>query len=104
MFSCLAVYVGEKIVFLLRDKPHGAADNGVWLATTEEHHESLRREFPGMRSIALLGKPVTGWQVLPADSADFERDALRACELILARDPRIGKLPKRRRQQAKNHP
>ena len=63
----------------------------VWLATTEEHHQSLRREFPNMRSIQVFGKAVTGWQVLPADAPDFEEAALRACELIAARDPRIGK-------------
>jgi hypothetical protein len=51
----------------------------VWLATTEEHHQSLRREFPNMRSIQVLGKKVTGWQVLPADAKDFEEAALRAC-------------------------
>ena len=33
MFSCLAVYVEDKIVFCLRDKPASPADNGVWLAT-----------------------------------------------------------------------
>jgi hypothetical protein len=98
MFGCLAVYVGEKIVLILRDRPKKKADNGVWLATTQEHHESLRREFPSMRSIRLLGKKVTGWQVLPADAADFEEAALRACELILAKDPRIGKVPKSRRR------
>jgi len=96
MFGCLAVYVEDKIVLVLRDKRDQAADNGVWLATTEEHHQSLRREFPNMRSIQLLGKQVTGWQVLPADSPDFEA-ALRACELIVARDPRIGKVPGTRR-------
>jgi len=32
--------------------------NGVWLATTEEHHESLRREFRNMRSIQVLGEKV----------------------------------------------
>jgi len=32
MFGCLAVYVKDKIVLILRDKP--TADNGVWLATT----------------------------------------------------------------------
>jgi hypothetical protein len=90
MFGCLAVYVGEKIVLILRDKPARPADNGVWLATTKEHHQSLRREFPNMRSIQLLGKKVTGWQVLPADARDFEEAALRACELILNGDPRIG--------------
>ncbi|HUJ30509.1 MAG TPA: hypothetical protein VLY23_04470 [Candidatus Acidoferrum sp.] len=102
MFGCLAVYVEEKIVLVLRDKPDGAAaDNGVWLATTIEHHESLRREFPNMRSIQVLGKEVTGWQVLPVDSPDFEESALRACELIIARDPRIGKVPGARRASAR---
>ena len=38
MFGCLAVYVQDKIVLILRDKRDGTADNGVWLATTEEHH------------------------------------------------------------------
>lgn len=93
MFGCLAVYVGEKIVLILRDRPTYAEDNGVWLATTEEHHASLRREFPNMRSVALLGKKVTGWQVLPTDSPDFEEAALHACELVRERDPRIGKVP-----------
>ena len=97
MFGCLAVYVGDKIVLMLREKQKQKEDNGVWLATTKEHHQSLRREFPHMRSIQLLGKEVTGWQVLPADASDFESAALRACELILARDPRIGKVPKGRR-------
>ncbi len=96
MFGCLAVYVEEKIVLLLREKPASPADNGVWIATTKEHHASLRREFPSMRSVSVLGKGVTGWQVLPSDSPDFEQAALRACELIVARDPRIGKVPKRR--------
>jgi hypothetical protein len=101
MFGCLAVYVGDKIVLLLRDRPNEIADNGVWLATTEEHHDSLRRDFPNMRSIQLLGKGVTGWQVLPADAPDFEQAALQACERIVARDPRIGKVPKSRRRLAK---
>lgn len=101
MFGCLAVYVGEKIVFALRDKPTAPADNGVWLATTIDHHASLRQEFPTMRSIGVFGTEVTGWQVLPADAADFEESALRACELILGRDPRIGKVPKRKKSARK---
>ena len=92
MFGCLAIYIAEKIVLILRDKP-GDTDNGVWLCTTPEHHSSLRREFPNMRSIKVLGKKVTGWQVLPAEAPDFEESSLRACELIAARDPRIGKVP-----------
>lgn len=97
MFGCTAVYVGDKIVFALRDKPTYPRDNGVWLATTQEHHASLQREFPSMRSIGLFGKEVTGWQILPVDASDFEESAIRACEIICAGDVRIGKVPGVRR-------
>jgi hypothetical protein len=97
MFGCLAVYVADKIVLILRDKSDRTEDNGVWLATTKDHHESLRREFPNMRSIRVLGRGVTSWQVLPMDAPDFEEATLRACECILAADPRIGKVPGARR-------
>jgi hypothetical protein len=97
MFGCLAVYVEDKIVLILRDRRDATADNGVWLATTEEHHQSLRREFPNMRSIQVFQKEVTAWQVLPVDAPDFEESALAACDLIVARDPRIGKVPGARR-------
>lgn len=97
MFGSLAIYVEDKILLILRDRPVHRADNGVWLATTREHHESLRGELPGLRSIGLFGqKGETGWQVLPADAPDFEETARRACALILAGDARIGKVPSRR--------
>jgi hypothetical protein len=102
MFGCLAVYVKDRIVLVLRDKATSTPDNGVWLATTKEHHASLLQEFPNMRSIRVLGKPVTGWQVLPADAPDFESSALRACELVLAGDPRIGKVPESRRAKTRS--
>lgn len=101
MFGCLAVYVGNKIVLALRDKQDKTADNGIWLATTVQHHESLRREFPRMRSIQVFGKEVSAWQLLPADSLDFEEAALRACELILNGDPRIGRVPQPRGAKTK---
>jgi len=99
MFGCIAVYVEDKIVLILRDKRQPRVDNGIWLATSTEHHESLRREFPRMRSISVLGKEPTQWQVLPADDPDFEDAAMRACRLVLARDPRIGRIPKTRRNR-----
>jgi hypothetical protein len=89
----------SSVAALPRAKPD--SDNGVWLATTSEHHESLRRDFPQMRSIQVLGSGVTGWQVLPADEEDFEAADLRACELVLARDPRIGKVPGAKRSARK---
>ncbi|MGB6487132.1 MAG: hypothetical protein WBE91_09650 [Steroidobacteraceae bacterium] len=104
MFGCVAVYVEDKILLILREKRKSAADNGVWLATTVAHHESLRQEFPQMRSIRVFGKEPTQWQLLPADDSDFEAAAMRACKLILARDPRIGKVPKRRSIRAHMSP
>lgn len=98
MFGCLAIYVEDKIALILRDRPDAPADNGVWMATVAEHHESLRQEFPHMRSIQLFGPKVTGWQVLPVDAPDFEEAALHACDLLIAGDTRIGKVPQSRRK------
>lgn len=97
MFGCTAVYAAEKIVMILRERPSVPSDNGVWLATTAEHHASLRGEFPSLRSITVLGDGVTGWQILPADAPDFEESVLRACALVVRGDARIGKVPKARR-------
>ena len=102
MFGCEAVYIEEKIVLVLRDRPKSKEDNGVWLATTKEHHASLKKIFPRMRSIKVFETPVTGWQVLPVDSPDFEESVEHACHLILAGDPRIGKVPAKRRTRSKN--
>ena len=96
MFGCTAVYVEDKIVMVLRDRPTSPADNGVWLATTREHHASLKREFPNMRSLTLFGTGAggsTGWQILAADNEDFEESVILACEKIVAGDVRIGKIP-----------
>jgi hypothetical protein len=94
MFGCHAVYVEEKIVFILRDKKNPRVDDGVWVATTLEHHRALKKELPSLRSITVLaGGAVTGWQVLPAESDDFEEAVLRACELVKRGDARIGKVP-----------
>jgi hypothetical protein len=104
MFGSLAVYVEDKIVFILRDRDAGPEDNGVWLATTLEHHASLQRLFPTLRSIRIFGKNVTGWQLIPADAPGFEEAALKACGLVRAADPRIGKVPKRRQGRPGRRP
>jgi hypothetical protein len=96
MFGCHAVYVKEKIVLILRRKEHYPGDNGVWVATSREHHDSLRKNLPGMRTIGLFGGAESGWQNLPAESEHFEEMVMKACNLILRGDPRIGKIPKRR--------
>jgi hypothetical protein len=107
MFGCTAIYVEEKIVLVLRYKPERRDDSdGVWVATTREHHVSLRRQLPNLRSIAVLGGNETGWQMLPVGASDFEESVRLACALVRAGDPRIGKVPKakkRRERAVKRH-
>jgi hypothetical protein len=94
LFGCTAVYVGEKIVFALRDKPGGDRDCGVWIATTKEHHASLKREMPSLRSITVFGTGESSWRILPKTATDFEESVLLACELVKRGDARVGTVPK----------
>lgn len=101
MFGCYAIYVGEKLVLILRQRKDHTDDNGVWLAALREHHESLKKEFPCMRSVRLLGTVETVWQNIPVDEDDFEELVLKACELIRKGDVRIGKIPKPKKKKKK---
>ncbi|MBS2023924.1 MAG: hypothetical protein JST92_16085 [Deltaproteobacteria bacterium] len=94
IFMATGVYVGEKIVFILNESEKYKQDHGVWIATGKEHHESLRKALPSMKNIDLLGKD-THWQNLPSSGPDFEREVARACALVVAGDPRIGRVPQR---------
>lgn len=105
MFGAVGVYVGDKIVFILREKPDSSPeDNGVWLATTGQHHSSLQQIFPNMRSLKMFGPGPTGWQILPVDASDFEESTVKACELVLRGDPRIGKIPQSRAKRTARKP
>jgi len=100
MFSGFAVYIGERIVCMLRDHVRSPQDNGVWLVlseTTDPADPQLRREFLSLRAIELLGNKIGHWLLLPNDGPDFEKEALHACDLLLRRDPRLGRVPKSRR-------
>lgn len=99
MFGCHAIYVGNTIVLITRNKPEHTEDNGVWIATTHEHHASLHNDFPSLRHIKLLGGPKSNWQNIPVEADDFEESVLKACSLIRKGDPRIGKIPKNRKRK-----
>ena len=101
MFGCYAIYIGGKICLILRKRKDHPGINGVWLATSIEHHASLMKEFPAMKSIDILGKSPTNWQVLPETSEDFEQAVIRACELVVRGDRRIGRVPKARTRSTK---
>jgi hypothetical protein len=100
MFSGYAVYLGDRIVCMLRDHPKSPQDNGVWLVLSESANPAdtaLRKEFPSLRPIELLGQKISHWLLLPSDGPAFEEEALRACVRLLNHDPRFGRVPKSRR-------
>jgi hypothetical protein len=100
MFSGFAVYLGDRIVCMLRDHAKSPRDNGVWLVLSDGTNPTdpkLRGEFPSLRSIELLGNKIGHWLLIPSDSPGFEMEALHACDLLLRHDPRFGRIPKSRR-------
>lgn len=99
MFGCYSVYIGDKIVLFLSDRER--PPKGVWVATTAESYPSLAQEFSSTRSVERPRIGKSPWLLLPAAAVDFEEQALHACELILKRDPRIGRAPARALKKAK---
>jgi hypothetical protein len=100
MFSGFSVYVGDRIVLMLREHAKSPRDNGIWLVLSEEtdpKDRKLKREFPSLRQIELLGGTIGHWLVIPSDGPNFESEALHACDLLLRHDPRIGRIPASRR-------
>jgi hypothetical protein len=102
MFSGFAVYVGDRIVLMLRDHATSVRDNGVWLVLSDGIDPAdpvLRREFPSLRRIELLGNKIGHWLVIPSDSPNFEMESLHACDLLLRHDARLGRIPESRRRR-----
>ena len=100
MFSGFAVYLGDRIVCMLRDRQESPKDNGVWLVLSDGTSPSdpdLRQEFPSLRAIGLLGGKIRHWLLIPSDSPGVETEALHACDLLLHHDPRFGRIPQSRR-------
>ncbi len=105
MFSGFAVYINDRLFMMLRDHAKYPHDNGVWLVLAEgidPADTSLRRDLPSLRSIQMLGNKISHWLLIPSDSADFESEAIQACELILRHDSRLGRIPQSRRASKRN--
>ncbi len=69
MFSGFAVYIGDRIVLMLRDHTQSPQDNGMWLVLSESVNPddpSLRQEFPSLRPIELLHGKISHWLLIPA--------------------------------------
>jgi hypothetical protein len=96
MFGSRAIYVDQKIVFILRRKqnPKTLRDDGIWIATSPEHKESLHRALPSLRPIEVFAeRAMMTWLNLPEHEDGFEEAALEACRMVIRGDERIGKIP-----------
>jgi hypothetical protein len=98
-FGMFSIYSGQKLLLMLRDRKNEPEMNGIWIALNKGH-VSLKAELPGLRPYpgGRPGKKDNGWLQIHPDIDNFEQLAIRICEMIVHRDPRIGKiLPPRRR-------
>jgi hypothetical protein len=100
-FGMFAIYSGEKLLLMLRERDNEPEMNGIWIATAKGGHESLKKELPALRRFSGLKETDSGngWQMIPVTADDFEETAIRVCELIARRDPRIGKIPPMKRKK-----
>lgn len=99
MFGSHGVYVGEKIVFILRDKGVDDMDKGVWVVFEKDQETATRRALPLLAPIAALGH-VKGWLKLDARAPGFEEAVIHACALVRAGDARVGKIPESKKPKA----
>jgi hypothetical protein len=95
MFGFTYVYLGERLLLALRESAKYSQYNGVWLFTEAAHIESLRREFPLLPRRYFWKSGKNGWVILVSSSEEFEEHALRACELVLQGDRRVGRVTRK---------
>lgn len=96
MFGHQCLYFEGLMVMFMISKS-GNSDNGICLATSKQHLKSLNKEIKSLRHLESYGREATNWRLIPSDSNEFESDSEIACSLILKRDPRIGREPKRKK-------
>ncbi|MCC7233370.1 MAG: hypothetical protein IT242_10525 [Bacteroidia bacterium] len=105
LFGSHAVYIGEKIMLVLRNRPGSNESNGVWIATQFEHHDTLKTQLPSLCSVVILseGKSETAWRMIPSESETFEEEVTILCELICKGDARIGRIPSGKKKKSLQH-
>jgi hypothetical protein len=95
MFGMHYIYLGKRIMLILRKSNNQLEWNGIWVATSKEYHESLKNNVPELGSFFLDGDERHGhWLLIKDNAEDFEGAAIKVCEMIAHGDTRIGKVPK----------
>jgi hypothetical protein len=93
MFGMYYIYLNNKIVLILRKASKNLDMNGVWVATSKQHHQSLEKEVPALADFVLDNGEThdSDWRLIKDECDDFEEAAIKVCELISHGDKRIGK-------------
>jgi hypothetical protein len=100
-FGMFAVRSRGKLLLLLRERANEPNMNGIWVATVGDGAVSLMKELPGSLVRFDRKSKKDEWLLIPPDAEAFERSAIHLCDLIVHRDPRIGRMPKPRTPKKK---
>ena len=103
MFGFTHVYLDERLICSLRNSIKQPATNGMWLYTTVSDLEGLAKEFPHLPRRCLWRSKEKAWVILPSKLGEFEEYAIKACELILQGDRRIGRLTRGKASNVPSH-
>lgn len=96
MFGMHYIYWGKRIMLILRRSVNEPDLNGVWVATSKEHHDSLKTGVPELGAVSITQDERQGnWLLIREDAEGFEEAAIRVCDMISHGDPRIGKATKK---------
>jgi len=99
MFGCHAIYSGDKLLLITRNKADHSEDNGVWVCVIKNIEDNLNKDLPGLRDLKMFGPSQTGWKLIPVESDDFEQSVLKVCDLINKGNEFIGRVPKRKKKK-----
>lgn len=93
MFGMYYIYLNKKIVLILRKASRNLDMNGIWVATSKEHHQSLEKDIPTLADFVLDNGEThdSDWRLIRHGHDDFEEAAIKVCGLIAHGDKRIGK-------------
>lgn len=96
MFGMHYIYLGKKIMLILRERGNEPELNGIWAAVNKKHHKSLKKEVSEFRVLSVNDDERQGnWLFIPVNTEEFEAAAIKLCELIAHGDQRIGRPTKK---------
>lgn len=96
----LASPAGERMLFLLYDRPRWPEARGVWLASEPEQVAALEACYP-VRPVPIDEFTLKGWRMIGPEDDAFEAVVLAWVQRAHTGDPTLGRMaPRRKRRPA----